>query len=213
MNSTLPQLINALAVLTVLLLSTGAIGQLDRNAVQGERLTIWLLFTGFVLADQWMRVAIPGGLEVHYLGAPFLALTLGYPRALLSMVFAITVSGEWTTLGIDLLVNAVLPVWLMTRLLYLSQRVLPANLFVYLLGLGFFGLYLVMGVQNIAHTALLSMLGIAGNQAGLTLGYGLLLAAGEAILEGMLLTVLVVYLPRMVETFDDNTYLQARRML
>ena len=41
--------------------------------------------------------------------------------------------------------------------------------------------------------------------------YALLLASGEAWLEGMLITLLVVYLPGSVRLFDEGFYLGAGR--
>jgi len=39
------------------------------------------------------------------------------------------------------------------------------------------------------------------------IGLCLLLASGEATLEGMIITILVVYFPKAVAMFDDSFYL------
>jgi len=115
---------------------------------------------------------------------------------------------------VSLIAEAVVPVWLACALVAASRRLLPLNPFVFLLGCGFLGLFLVGAVQLVLGAGAAALLGAEEGAMSLTpserLIWGLLLAAGEATLEGMLITVLVVYAPRAVATFDERFYLSPR---
>ena len=77
-----------------------------------------------------------------------------------------------------------------------------------------FGLFLVGAVQLALGTVVSALLGAEVGTMPLATSErpirGVLLAAGEATLEGMLVTVLVVYAPRAVATFDERFYLTPR---
>ena len=57
---------------------------------------LWALATAAAVLAHRMSVSLPSGLELHYSGAAFLALLLGYPRALLSMALVLAlVPGQY----------------------------------------------------------------------------------------------------------------------
>jgi len=182
----------------------------------------WALATAFVLLGHRMTVRLDSGLELHYLGSAFLALVLGYPRALVSMAIVLGVEcmvpaagpaldpATLSTWGLRVLLGAVLPVWAMWAIVVACRRWLPRNLFVFLLGCGLFGLFFSYALQ-LAGTAL----AFAALAPTIPRGFGedfvpyaLLLATGESWLEGMLTTVLVVYVPGSVRLFDESFYLK-----
>lgn len=169
----------------------------------------WALLTALVLVGHRMAIELPGGVSLHYQGAAFLAILLGWSRAVLSMlVICVTeavLESRYGSLGLRLLVGGIFPIWTMLFLIGLTQRLLPRNLFVFLLGCGFFGLYLVNALQFALGLALTAAMGSDATVD--VLAYGLLLASGEVIIEGMLITVFVVYVPWIVRTFDDAFYL------
>ena len=172
----------------------------------------WACATAAAVLAHRMSVSLATGLELHYSGAAFLALLLGYPRALLSMAAVLALDGEPGTWGLRLLLAGALPIWAMWLIVTASRRWLPGNLFVFLLGCGLCGLFAAYAVQLAGSTLALVALApsVPRDLVEDFLPYSLQLAAGEAWLEGMLTTVLVVYLPGSVRLFDEAFYLRRR---
>lgn len=185
---------------------------------------LWALATAAILLARQMTITLPGGLRLQYIGAAWLALLLGYPRAVLSMT-AITLAQAARfglpidTQGFPLLLLGVAPAWLIWLITRACRRWLPANLFVFLLGAGFLGLFVAYALPLLAAAALVTFalpdaVGAPGpalaDYWGLMLPYALLLASGEAWLEGMLTTLLVVFAPGAVRLFDERHYLRRR---
>ena len=206
------------------------------SAPAGEHL-IWALATAAVLIGHRMNVRLESGLELHYLGAAFLALLLGYPRALVSMAVVLAVDGVlgWgaalgttvgaatvpdgaagapfgglSTWGLRMLLAGVLPVWVRWLIVEAARRWLPRNPFVFLLGCGLLGLFVAYGVELVATALVYRALApeLPRDFVEDFVPYALLLAAGEAWLEGMLTTLLVVYVPGSVRLFDEAFYLR-----
>lgn len=197
----------------------------SRPGLRREMAT-WALATALFLLARQLSVTMPGGFSLHYLGTAWLTLLLGYPRAVVSATAVLLLDafgrgGPWTGLGAEILLFAVAPAWLMWALALGCRRHLPSNLFVFLIGVGFLGLFVAYALPLLAAAAL-GTLAIALDtgvdaHAGdahallpylrLAVPYSLLLAAGEAWLEGMLTTLLVVYAPGSVRLFDEAHYL------
>ncbi|MEN9314780.1 MAG: hypothetical protein RIS35_1173 [Pseudomonadota bacterium] len=188
----------------------------------------WAFATAVVLLAHRMNFTLASGVSLQYLGAAFLALLLGYPRALVSMtiVFAVgpwlpnaaapaasvalvDVVGAW---GLRTLLGAVLPIWTMWLVVSACRRWLPRNLFVFLLGCGLFGVFFACAVQVLATVAITALVApdLPPGFFEDVVPYALLLASGEAWLEGMLTTLLVVYAPGSVRLFDEAFYLSRR---
>jgi len=185
--------------------------------------TVWALATAAVLLGQHMGISLDSGLQVQYLGSAFLALLVGYPRALMSMAAVLLLApllqspaagpaalDSLNTWGLRVLVCAVMPVWAMWAIVQACKRLLPRNLFVFLLGCGLFGLLAAYVLQLLASATLYASLAPQPPRDFLEafLPYALLLASGEAWLEGMIVTVLVVYVPGAVKLFDEGWYLR-----
>ncbi len=195
----------------------------EPDAQQG----MWALATVALLLARQATVTMPGGVTLQYAGAAWLALLLGYPRAVLSVAVAMTIEASTggrsaAALGLGIVLFAVAPAWLMWALARTCRRRLPPNPFVFLIGVGFLGLFiahalpllaaglidaLALGTQAVADTASAHAL---GQQLRLALPYALLLSAGEAWIEGMLTTLLVVFAPERVRLFDEAYYLAVR---
>jgi uncharacterized membrane protein len=96
--------------------------------------------------------------------------------------------------------------WAMLRL---AQRFLPSHLFVYIFVNGFFGAAAAVMALGGAAVVLLFGAGVYGAEYLLSeyLPYFLLLAFSEAWISGMAITLMVVYRPEWVSTFDDARYL------
>ena len=93
-----------------------------------------------------------------------------------------------------------------------TQRHLPPNFFVYAFAAGFLAPALGLGAAGLAGASALALTGVA--DAGVVFGdyvpILLYLAFAEGTLTGMLVTLLVVYRPQWVATFDDARYLDRR---
>ena len=125
---------------------------------------IWAVASLAVLAGHRASFALPQGGELHYLGAAWLTLLVGYPRAVLSMAAIIVAQMAWqdaapTTWGLRVLVDAILPVWAMWAVVNACRRWLPRNPFVFLLGCGLLGIAAVNMLQFVTGIATMAMLG------------------------------------------------------
>lgn len=203
----------ALSYLLVAVLCTDAIRRADIAEASTRDHLIWATATTVVFLGHQMTIGLPGGIELHYMGSAFLALLLGYPRAVLSMVLVLLASAlmkdSVSALGVQIIFHAAIPITLMMMISGAIQRILPPNLFVFLLGNGFIGLLLAYALEHFIALGGRALL-ISGDTfayADLT-PYALLLASGEAWLEGMIITVLVVFAPGVVRMFDDAVYLR-----
>jgi len=172
----------------------------------------------FALAVLWsMRGDVGGDFSFHLLGSAGLALAAGLPRALIggALVVAITTLVRGAPLANAALVwltLVALPAAVARGFLAIVERALPPNFFVYVFAGGFFGAALSFAAAGLTGAAV-AVLG-AGRAAEIVFGerapFLIYLAFGEATLTGMVLTILVVYRPGWVATFDDARYLRNR---
>lgn len=158
-----------------------------------------------------------GGLEFHFLGAT--AVTLMFGPGLAIGCLALVMLGRLlmgqidpAAFSMDVLLLAVLPVALSHATLRLSQRLLPPNFFIYIFVAAFFGAGVAMVGCGLLTVGLHALFGTPGEamMAEQFLPYCLLLGFAEATLTGMIVTLLVVYRPGWVGTFDDARYLLRR---
>lgn len=177
----------------------------------------WATAVALVWSARQMIVTLPGGLNLQYLGAAWLTLLLGYPRAVVSMAAIIAIEALVSRVGmprfaLPFLFLAVAPAWLMWLIARACRRWLPGNLFVFLLGTSFVGLLLAYALPLVLAASLTSWLvnSNAPDYWQSMLPYALLLAGGESWLEGMLITLLVVSVPDNVQLFDQKYYLRRR---
>jgi uncharacterized membrane protein len=214
----------ALAALGWALMGLALVDAMRRARWQAElnEHRFWALATAAVLLGQRMGFTLPSGLVVHYLGAGFLVLLLGYPRALLSMT-VVLFAGPWlvgtpgpptapSMLALKCLLAGWLPAWLAAQTVEVSKRLLPPDPFVFMLGCGLFGLALSGAASWLASTAL--HVATAPNPPAdfleVFLPHALLLSSGEAWLEAMVISALVVFRPHAVRLFDQHHYLPRR---
>jgi uncharacterized membrane protein len=168
--------------------------------------TLWLFRTG-----------VHPGLDVHFLWLTALTLMLGLRLALLSSCVAligITLIGKesWELIGVNGLISVVMPISLSYLVYTIAFHKLPRNFAVYIFVCAFF-----MGAISI--TLKMFLLGgyfwldgyydwqiIKDNYLLLIP----LLLFPEAMLNGMSMVCLVVYLPSWVMTFRDKFYFQKK---
>jgi uncharacterized membrane protein len=173
------------------------------------------LGTVVVLMLMWsMKAGVRPGLNLHLLGATVITLMFGRQLAIvgLSLVLAaVTLNGGagWQAYALNALLMAVFPCVVAFAVLRVVERWLPAHFFIYIFVAAFFGAALTAAATGIASTLLLLLADIYPAQTLLNdfLPYFLLLGFSEAWLNGAAVTLMVVYFPRWVGTFDDRRYL------
>ena len=153
------------------------------------------------------------GLELHFLGVTALTLLLGWPFAILVVMFVVlglTVNCNvpGSTFALHVLILGALPAILTHLLLQVATRFLPPNLFVYTLFNGFFGAALASAAAILALVMSIALGGSAGwhQIAGEYLRFLPLVLMPEAILNGFVVVVLAVNRPRWLATFDEQRY-------
>lgn len=188
-----------------------------RRLADPGRLNAWL-GTIVVLTLMWsLKAGIKPGLTLHLLGAAVLVLSFGAGLAFIGQcatLLGITLNGDagWQSFAANALLMGGVGVVASSGVLRFCERFLPRHLFVYLFANGFFGAALSILAVGFAASGLLVAAGAysADYVLGEYLPYVGMLAFSEAWLSGMVLTLLVVYRPQWVATFDDSRYLRDR---
>lgn len=185
-----------------------------RRLNRPDQLHLWFGTIVFLMMLWTIKTGIKPGLSLHLLGATAFTLMFGPSLAIvgLTMVLAgVTLSGAagWWSFSVNALVMVVLPVYLSYGVFRLVERKLPNHFFVYVFLNAFLGAAVAMSVTGVLATLLLAAAGAYALDylSGEYLPYFILLAWGEALTTGMALTIMVVYRPGWVSTFDDTRYL------
>ena len=187
-----------------------------RRLAEPQKLNLFLGATVALLALWQIRTGIKPGLTFHFYGVAALTLMFGFWRAtfagaLILLANAAFGRGSWNALGVDALLVAALPAAVSWGIFRLLDRRLPNHFFVYVLGNGFFGAALSVAAIGLATTALMTVSGTYTLDYLLThyTPYAtLLISWAEAFTTGMAITVMAVYRPAWLETFDDIKYIQ-----
>ncbi|WP_298602751.1 energy-coupling factor ABC transporter permease [Zoogloea sp.] len=176
------------------------------NALLGAAVILTLLWS--------LNAGVYPGLNLHLLGAMATTLIFGPQLALVVLALAlvgITLNGsiEWSAYPINLLGMAVIPVAVSRAYSHLVGRWLPKHFFVYIFVNAFIGAALIVLIQGCVASLGLAAAGAYPVDLLLSdyLPFFLLLGFAEAWLSGMTLTLLVVYCPEWVASFDDRSYL------
>jgi uncharacterized membrane protein len=189
-----------------------------RRLADSGQLNVWL-GTIVLLVLAWsMKAGVKPGLNLHLLGATMFTLMFGRQLAVigLSLVLAgVTLNGEllgregWLAYGLNALVLAVFPVLLADAIRRGVLRWLPGNFFVYVFVTAFFGAAATVMATGLLASALLWLAAVYPAPTLLDdyLPYYFLLGFAEAWLNGALITLMVVYAPHWVGSFDDRHYL------
>lgn len=177
----------------------------------------WLASTTLLAITWLLTVKVQADFILYLLGTPLVALMFGPALAVLSVAVALAfytyvIDGVWANLGLNLLLDGVLPALVSHAMLAFTRRRLPHNIFVYLFLGSFLGGWLAISSVMIASVFIHAIAGYypAGYLFEQVLPSALLLAWGEAITLGMLASVLTVYAPAVMLTFDDRLYLARR---
>lgn len=186
-----------------------------RRLADSSRLNLYLAATVAILVLWQIQTGIKAGLSFHLYGIAVLTMMFGFWRGafagvLILLVNALFGRGSLATLGLDAMLVAVLPAAVSWGLYWLLDRKLPNHFFIYVLGNGFFGGALSVTAIGLSTTALMALAGAYSVEYLFEhyTPYTVLIAWGEAFSTGMAVTVMAVYRPQWLETFDDVRYLQ-----
>jgi uncharacterized membrane protein len=181
----------------------------------GPRLNAFLGFV-VVMTLLWsMRAGVLPGLNLHLLGAMAACLLFGpwlamFGMALVLCGIALNGAVEWSAWPINFIVMGAVPVLLAEGVRRLVERFLPSHFFVYVFVMAFAGSAIVVLLSGLFACTLLFAAGAYpwAHLANEYLPYFLLLAFSEAWISGAVITMMVVYRPEWVATFDDQRYLR-----
>lgn len=179
-----------------------------------SRLNAWLGSIVLLLVLWTIRAGIQPGLAFHLLGATACTLMFG-PRLAFIAMSAVVVGAaaagaiEPGSIPVNALLMGALPVAVSQALLRAIERWLPSHFFVYIFGAAFLGGAFAMSATGIAASAVLAFTGAYAFEYLRTdyLPWFLFMSWAEAFTTGAALTLLVVYRPHWVATFDDARYL------
>lgn len=184
---------------------------IDDTALQHR----WLGATLAVVLMWQLRAQAVDWLTLHLVFTVLMTLLFKAPLALISNVLinvAMVVIGrnEWMLLGPNVLVTGIIPAAVTGTVWRLVDRRLPDNLMVFLFACGFFGAALATLVAGLSAVLLITVAGTDPDAIYLAQEYARflpLLMPSEAFITGMLLSILMVYHPDWVATFNDHRYI------
>lgn len=190
-----------------------------RRFVQDRPLQHRLLGATVGIMLLWqLRAQSVDWLTLHLVFTVLLTLVFTAPLALfanglVNLVMVLLGKVAWPLLGANLLVTGAVPVLVSVAIWRLVDRRMPDNLFIYLFVCGFFGAALAMLASGLCAIGMV-WLGSSDPEAlRLVREYMLflpLLLPSEAFITGMLLSVLLVYHPQWVLTFDSYRYIDTK---
>lgn len=183
----------------------------------GTRLNLLFGFS-VLLAVLWsLRGGVLPGLNLHLIGAMTACLLFGPRLALFALALAltaVTANGaiSWVAWPINFVAMALVPVSIANVLRRLVERWLPDHFFVYVFVAAFAGSALTLMLGGVFASVMLALSGAYpwSLLASDYLPYYLLLGFSEAWIGGAMVTMMVVYRPEWVSTFDDRKYLSRR---
>ncbi len=157
-------------------------------------------------------------LTLHLVFTVLMTLVFKMPLALISNLMinvAMVAIGrnDWALLGANVLVTGIVPAMVTGVVWRLVDRRLPDNLMVFLFACGFFGAALSTLGGGLSAVALILMAGTDPEAVYLAQEYARflpLLMPSEAFITGMLLSILLVYHPNWVATFNDHRYIDSQ---
>ncbi|RXZ42447.1 energy-coupling factor ABC transporter permease [Crenobacter cavernae] len=193
----------------------GAAWRVDWKTLTPSRANAWAGAMVLTMLMWTLSGGFKPGLSFHLLGAALMTLLMGPWLALLALAAVLAGAtamgaGSWLAIGLNWWTMAAVPVGVAGGGLWLAQRLLPANLFVYV----FVNAFLAGGASYFAASLSgVAVLGLAGAYEAEylladALPFYFLLSWSEAFTSGLLTAVLVVYRPHWVSTFDDDRYLK-----
>ncbi len=178
-----------------------------------RNLNVFLAATVVALGLWQIKTGIKPGLALHMLGATTLTLMFRPLFALLAFALVTLILGAWngdySAIAANWLLMGALPVGVSWAIYRLVDGKLTNHFFVYIFLNAFLGAAVAILAVGLSATAIAALAGLYPLPYLLEdyLPFYLLLAWAEAFATGMLLTIMVVWRPEWVATFDDRRYL------
>ncbi|GLS26107.1 energy-coupling factor ABC transporter permease [Marinibactrum halimedae] len=183
----------------------------------GERFRLWCAWIGFCGVFWLLNVNIVDVIAFHPLVVMAAVILFGWELGVLSGLLALALNfwirqQGWETFVIDGWLSVVVPSLASIGVLRLIANIPKKNIFVFILGGGFFG----------AMVSVLAMLGASFTWFSLTGATSLtvmlsdyawmlaLMLFPEGFINGAIVTMVTVLWPSLVRTYDDAVYLSER---
>lgn len=182
---------------------------------QNRRLQHFFLGATVFLMVMWsMRAGISPGLGIHFLGVTALTLIFGWDLAILAgslaLVGMVFIGREgWDSLPVNAVCSVILPVLVSSLIVKLVEAKLEKNFFVYLFLCGFFGAGVSAAVSGLSTGAALWLDDVYSWQK-ITheyVRYLPLIMFPEGLMNGIIMTGMLVFHPDWVRTFDARRYI------
>lgn len=177
----------------------------DANILFASCIVLWLFWRA--------SAGVTPGMEYHLLMAATVTLMFGWAFAFVAVSVAqliLTLEGQtaWLGYGLNVLCNGIIPILLIHYLYRLVYQTLPKNFFIYIFVVAFAGGALTMLISRLVGLTLLVSSGAYSMpELGDDPWFMIVMLFPEGFLNGMLMTILVIYKPEWVSSFDDRDYL------
>jgi len=180
-----------------------------------ERQCVWFGSMALLVVVWSMKAGITPGLSVRFLLVTALTLMHGWQLAIVAGALVLVVLSfvgvaDWSLYGANLLCMAVVPALFTAWFHELVHARLPHNYFIYFFVTTFLGAALAFNLAGLVRVALMAASGTldalhAGPEYFAILPF---MSFGEAVVNGTIIGMAVVYRPRWVMSFDDRLYLR-----
>ena len=161
-----------------------------------------------------MRAGISPGLSIHFLGVTALTLILGWDLAILSaslVLLGMTLLGKesWQGIGVNGLCLVIIPAFLSYAIHQFVDKKMPKNFFIYLFLCGFIGSSLVIAASGLLMSIVLWMDGVYpwSKITEEYVNYLPLIMFPEGLMNGILMTGIMVFYPDWIRTFNARLYI------
>jgi len=211
--SVIASALGGLALAVALYSAPWTVWLLDR-----ERQWVWLGSMALLVAVWAMKAGITPGLSVRFLLVTALTLMHGWQLAIVAgalvlVVLSVVGVADWSLYGANLLCMAVVPALFTAWFHEFVHARLPHNYFIYFFVTTFLGSALAFNLAGLVRVALMAAsgtldLGHAGPEYFAILPF---MSFGEAVVNGTIIGMAVVYRPKWVMSFDDRLYLAKGR--
>jgi uncharacterized membrane protein len=205
----------ALMAMALLLLAAAWSAPWRRLLADPARANGWLAAMVGLMMLWLLRTEVAAGLEFHLLGVTALTLMQGWSLGLLGASLAllgVTLAGwgDWASFPFSLITVALAPVSISYLCLLLVRQFLPRHFFVFV----FINAFVVGGLTGMLcgylSAALLAASGLTSYAAleDSLVPFFPIMFFPEAMLNGWIMTLLVVFKPEWVYSFRDEEYLR-----
>lgn len=180
----------------------------DANILFASCVLLWLLWQ--------LSAGTLQGMEFHLLLVTSVTLMFGWQFATICVSIAqlgLTLIGkaDWLSYPVNVLCNGLVPIWISYLVYWLVYTWLPKHFFVYVYMNAFIGGALAMLFSRLVGLGILLGAEVYQWQAlGEQPLFIIVMLFPEAFLNGMVMTMLVVFRPEWVSSFSDKHYLKGK---